>query len=114
MKGDHSFKIIKKLGKVKDSSVFAAIYALTHLEETFIKFFVDVFASRQRKTTIYISTDDVLGDQKFLKDCLPPLKTNFEHKIIPKITENPDSPVLNFPEETFYSKKLASAKITKL
>lgn len=84
------------------------------MEETFIKFFVDVFASRQRKTTIYISTDDVLGDQKFLKDCLPPLKTNFEHKIIPKITENPDSPVLNFPEETFYSKKLASAKITKL
>ena len=28
MKGDHSFKIIKKLGKVKDSSVFAAIYAV--------------------------------------------------------------------------------------
>ncbi|KAG2212961.1 hypothetical protein INT46_008087 [Mucor plumbeus] len=115
-KGDHSFKIIKKLGKINGSSVFTALYtvcneyeevvlmllvhtkSLTHSEETFTKSFQNYSLQGQEPPLIFF-TDNVLGHQKFLEDCLPSLKTNVEHIVIPKATEENNVSVSNLPAD---------------
>ncbi|CEP10632.1 hypothetical protein [Parasitella parasitica] len=101
LKGDHSFKIIKKLGKINSSSVFTVLYtvcneyeevvmmllvhtkSLTHLEDTFTKFFANYEYQNQQPPIIFF-TDNILGDQAFLEKYPLSLRTDVQHVIIPK------------------------------
>jgi hypothetical protein len=117
LKDDYSFKIIEKLGKINGPFVFTALYIitcneckkaavlmllahtklLTHLEETFTKFFENYSLQDQESPLIIFFTDNVLGDQKFLEDCLPSLKTNIVQIVVPKATEENNLSALKLP-----------------
>jgi hypothetical protein len=93
LKGDHSFKIIKKIAKINGTSAFTALYtvcneyeevrmqllvpskSLEHLQRSFesMRQAYDMYGYAQPE---FFFTDNVRSDEKFLKNVLPSLKKN--------------------------------------
>ncbi|CEP07273.1 hypothetical protein [Parasitella parasitica] len=71
--------------------------SLTHLEDTFTKFFANYEYQNQQPPIIFF-TDNVLGDQAFLEKYLPSLKTDVQHVLIPKAADDMTMlPLLKIP-----------------
>ena len=91
LKGDHSFKIIKSMGKIGGSPTFSALYtmcneyeeirmqllvptkSLNHLRPSFDGM-RDAYAMYGHKAPEIFFTDNVRGDKNFLESVLPSLR----------------------------------------
>jgi hypothetical protein len=96
LKGDHSFKTIKYMGKVNNTSMFSALYtvcneyeeirlqslvttkALSHLTSVFNNMRENFTLLGHTQSELFY-TDNVVGDQRFLESVLPSLKESVEH-----------------------------------
>ncbi|CEP08555.1 hypothetical protein, partial, partial [Parasitella parasitica] len=96
LKGDHTFKIIKKIAKLKGVSIFTALYtlcnefeeirmmvlaptkSLLHLEERFLEMMKTYLKNEEEKPRVFY-TDNVIADQPSLERWIPSLKENVQH-----------------------------------
>lgn len=115
LKGDHTFKIIKKIAKLKGVSIFTALYtlcnefeeirmmvlaptkSLLHLEERFIQM-MKTYLKNQEELPRVFYTDNVVADQPSLERWIPSLKDNVVH-INETITGNPSLPHYELPAD---------------
>ncbi|CAO3644769.1 unnamed protein product [Mucor hiemalis] len=95
LKGDHSFKILKKIGKINSTPVFNAMYtlvnsyeeiklmlltptkSLSHLKESFQIMYKGLKAYGHSCPKLFY-TDNPRGDKSFLEENLPSLLENVE------------------------------------
>ena len=102
LKGDHTFKIIKSISKINGQPVFTALYTvLNECEEVRLQFLVPTrtlsnlqctFEAMRNAYDLYrytqpqiFFTDNVTGDQHFLKNVLPSLSQD----VVPFTEEEP-------------------------
>jgi hypothetical protein len=96
LKGDHSFKVIKHMGKINGISTFLALYtvlneyeeirlqviahtkALSHLAPSFNSM-IDTYKKLNFEMPKLFYTDNVAGDKQFLEKVIPSLLDNVEH-----------------------------------
>ncbi|KAI7855375.1 hypothetical protein BDC45DRAFT_90850 [Circinella umbellata] len=106
LKGDHTFKIIKLINKINGQPVFTALYTvLNEYEEVRLQFLVPTkalsnlqcaFETMRKAYDLYgyaqpqiFFTDNVTGDQNFLKNVLPSLSRD----VVPVTEEEPQEPL---------------------
>ncbi|KAG2191844.1 hypothetical protein INT47_009991, partial [Mucor saturninus] len=114
LKGDHSFKIIDHLAKINGVSTFSCLYTvlnehedirlqvlaqskkMEHLAPQFLQM-MDTYKKLNMKDPELFYTDNVIGDQGFLKQVIPSLSKGVVS--IPKIGNRPerDDPFLSLP-----------------
>lgn len=118
LKGDHSFKIIKHMGKINGVSMFNGLYtllneyeeirlqvlapskALTHLEAPFNNMMQSYDKFGFDKPKLFY-TDNVRNDQKFLEQVIPSLSQNVQHVAASQIEQ----------EENYLSSTLPVVKL---
>lgn len=96
LKGDHSFKIIKRIGKLCSTPMFSALYtvcnefeeikmilltptkSLKHLTDAFQKMYNGLKKFGNPLPEL-LFTDNPRGDKKFLEKNIPTLLSNVKH-----------------------------------
>ena len=120
LKGDHSFKIIKLIGKVDGAPIFTALYTiLNEYEEVRLQFLVPTkslfhlkyaFNAVRRSLDFYghgqpeiFFTDNVRGDKNILEDVFPSLKEALQPVTDPepgKVVDYSQYPKLTIPRDS--------------
>ena len=120
LKGDHSFKIIKLIGKVDGAPMFTALYTiLNEYEEVRLQFLVPTkslfhlkyaFNAVRRSLDFYghgqpeiFFTDNVRGDKNILEDVFPSLKKALQPVTDPepgKVVDHSHYPKLTIPGDS--------------
>ncbi|KAI7887868.1 uncharacterized protein EV154DRAFT_595118 [Mucor mucedo] len=115
LKGDHSFKLPKKIGKTNSVSVFNAVYtvcneyeeicmmyltatkALSHLVQPFEQFYKSRSLYGNPKPKIFFR-DNPLGDKSFLEKTIPSLLCGTSSEVTSPIPCYPPLPDIELPD----------------